>query len=154
MGVPPDDRLPGSLPTYWPCLGHRGLTACPRGTVRQYKYLKKAQQLGTYWVKHLRSTLQSLPQKCDQVLTWNTGRKQHVARAELQFHLTEALPGALGKEQCLLIMGTGPSCLIQNSQHINGGTYVTHGYNGDLTNQMLQSQHVYMQITHIYLVSI
>lgn len=42
MGVPPDGRLPGILPTYWPCWGHRGLTSCPSGTVRQYKHLKKA----------------------------------------------------------------------------------------------------------------
>lgn len=154
MGVPPDGRLPGSLPTYWPCLGHSGLTACPSRTVRQYKCLKKAQQLETYWVKHLGSTvLQSLPQKCGQVLTWNTGRKQHDARAELEFHLTGALPGAPGRLQCLPIMGTGPSCLIQNSQPINGGMYVTHECDGNLTNQMLQSQHGYINITHMYLLS-
>lgn len=41
MGVPPDGRLPESLPTCWPYLGHKGLTTCSNGTVRQYKRLKE-----------------------------------------------------------------------------------------------------------------
>lgn len=154
MGVPPDGRLPESLSTYWPCLGHRGLTAYPSRTVRQYKCLKIAQKLETYQVKHLKNTiLQSLPQTSDQVLTQNTGREQHDARVELEFHLTEALPGTPGRVQCLPFMGIGPSCLIQNSQHTNGGMYVTHENNGNLTNQMLQPQYVYVKITHMYLLS-